>query len=165
MAEADTVTNHNNGTLPRRPGGDDHDDSSLPDLFQIDDGEHQQHRRRTAIISRRESTASRPREATELGDVVNVSSPSTASTASISSGEYRATPRETVREAGASSATVAATAAIADSTVKRGIQALKRFWGRHVTLIVPQQGNRDYFGKFPRIFPPFLLSILFKSCK
>jgi hypothetical protein len=150
---ADAVADRDNATLPRTPIRDDdndNDNDNHPSLdpFQGDQQrQEQQHRRRRPILSRTVSNASRPREATELNEIA---SPSTPSTASISSGEYRATPRHSIYEVGSTAASSAG------STTKQRFQALRRFWSRHVTLNVAQKGNRDYFG--------ILFSLLFQLC-
>lgn len=103
--------------------------------------EQQPRRRRRPVISRIESNNSRPREATELDEIVNLSSAST-SVASISSGEYRVTPRHSNRELAADQ-----TAASSLTTNKKQrFKTFRRWWSRNITLNVPQKGNRDYFG-------------------
>ncbi|OKL58385.1 hypothetical protein UA08_06073 [Talaromyces atroroseus] len=137
MADAVAVADRDNDPLPHTPIGVDRDDSpSGPFHEDQQQQQQQQHRRRGPVLSRTVSNSSRPREATELDEII---SPSTPSTASISSDEYRSTPRQSVHEA----RSIAASSA--SSTTKQHFQALRRFWARHVTLNVPQKGNRDYF--------------------
>lgn len=94
-------------------------------------GQDPQTRRR--VLNRIESDESRPREATELGDFTNTSTPSTTS---LSSGEYRIATRH-------STASTRATVV----REKKFFQKLRRFWSRNVALTVPHKGNRDYFGQ------------------
>ncbi|EED13354.1 conserved hypothetical protein [Talaromyces stipitatus ATCC 10500] len=90
-----------------------------------------------------ESISSRAREATELDEIRRMSSEST-SEGSLSSGEYRVTPRH-------SGATTTVTSTSNNTTrgsrnKNKRFQAIRRFWARNITLEVPQKGNRDYFG-------------------
>lgn len=123
---------------------DEEDDDDDDDEEEHEGQEEQQpRRRRRHVISRTESNNSRPREATELDEIVNPSSAST-SAASISSGEYRVTPRHSARETAADQ-----TATISSSANKnKRFKTIRRWWSRNITLNVPQKGNRDYFGMY-----------------
>jgi outer membrane biosynthesis protein TonB len=95
------------------------------------------------------STSSRPREATELDEIAT---PSTHSTASLSSGEYRVTPR----------LSLTSSSAVLRRQIQDGpLQPLRRFWSRNVALVVEQKGNRDYFGIFPSSLSFFFWTLLF----
>ncbi|CRG91679.1 hypothetical protein PISL3812_08729 [Talaromyces islandicus] len=76
------------------------------------------------------STDSRPREATELDEITTASQ----STASLSSGEYRVTPRMSVSGS-----------YLRHRNESQRFQPLRRFWSRNIALVVEQKGNRDYF--------------------
>lgn len=87
------------------------------------------------------STSSRPREATELDEIATATPTHSHSTASLSSGEYRVTPRLSL----ASSSHVLRHGRQQDGL----LQPLRRFWSRNVALVVEHKGNRDYFGTSP----------------
>lgn len=96
-------------------------------------------------LARIESNASRPREATELRELRRRRSSDSTSEASLSSNDYRATPRH-IRS---HTSTIRST----DGTVIDGVtgrpkrfQAIRRFWLRNINLEVPHKANRDYFG-------------------
>lgn len=96
-------------------------------------------------LARIESNASRPREATELGELRRRRSSDSTSEGSLSSNDYRATPRRIHSHT--------TTIRSADGTVIDGVtgrpkrfQAVRRFWLRNITLEVPHEANRDYFG-------------------
>ncbi|KAH8692118.1 hypothetical protein BGW36DRAFT_387035 [Talaromyces proteolyticus] len=110
------------------------DDTEEPSPLQDQPQSEQPHPQR--FLSRTESNDnSRPREATELDEIATASA---CSSASLSSGEYRIVPRRTATST--SSNTVNA------SHKHTGrLQPLRRFWSRHVALVVSQKGNRDYF--------------------
>lgn len=87
-------------------------------------------------VRRRPSTSSDyPQEVTELDEITAHYSPSSAS---LSSGEYRVTPHQSVASASGRSSV---------RRDKQSFQAIRRFWSRNVALTVPRKGNRDYFGE------------------
>lgn len=119
--------------------------SSDSDALRADrNTEHQLHEPVTFIPDNHSS--SRPREATELHEYYyynDQDNDGSSSPSSISTDEQRRPQRQTTRSTTLSSSTIRTQR----RRRTRWFSGLRRFWARNVALTVPQQRNRDYFGK------------------
>ncbi|KAL1969219.1 hypothetical protein VTN77DRAFT_473 [Rasamsonia byssochlamydoides] len=106
---------------------------AMADLDETEQTSHTDSTPHLAEQPRRHLSTDDLREATELHEITTHYS---LSSASVSSGEYRVTPRRSVASASERSSV---------RRDKQSFQAIRRFWSRNVALTVPQKGNRDYF--------------------